>query len=226
MANRYPQTHGRTRPVSIAERPTQPADASDAPSPPSGKSRAWVSRGHIAAAAAALAVAVAGVVALASAHGGEPLSTAGRKGIIQTAISLPYRLQGLDRLPSASDPTHIATWQQKAKTASKGAVLAAQGYGTPGSSRTLRVVAARTDLTGTLELGWAADSGHSVGSTHCTQNVRFVPGGQAGIRPTIMLCWRTSESLSVYALMIDPRATLTDADAAPAVDLTWDAVSK
>jgi hypothetical protein len=42
-----------------------------------------------------------------------------------------------------------------------------------------------------------------------------------------MLCWRASASLSVYALVIDPKATtpVPTTDAAQAVDSVWRSAS-
>jgi hypothetical protein len=71
------------------------------------------------------------------------------------------------------------------------------------TKRTLRVVSAPADLTGKLELAWAADGGTAVGDAHCTQTFRFNPALPAGRRPTMMLCWRTSAGRSVYALLVD-----------------------
>jgi hypothetical protein len=68
---------------------------------------------------------------------------------------------------------------------------------------TLKVVSAHGDLTGQRELAWAADAGHAVGAARCTQNFRINPQSKAGIRPTMLLCWRTSATKSVYTLAVD-----------------------
>ncbi|HKT02426.1 MAG TPA: hypothetical protein VJT31_23090, partial [Rugosimonospora sp.] len=73
----------------------------------------------------------------------------------------------------------------------------------PRQHHTLRVVSARGDLAGQRELAWAADSGYAVGSARCTQNFRFNVDSPARVRPTLMLCWRTSPAKTVYTIAVD-----------------------
>jgi hypothetical protein len=68
---------------------------------------------------------------------------------------------------------------------------------------TLRVVSAPTDLSGQRELAWAADSGHPVGAARCTQNFRIGASAAPRVRPTMLLCWRTSPDRSVYTIAVD-----------------------
>jgi hypothetical protein len=137
-------------------------------------------------------------------------------------ITLPETAAGMSPLENG-DVTRDPAWQQLAKKAAKGAVFAARTYGHENSNHIVRVVAARTDLTGTLELGWAADAGSKVGAVNCTNTTRLTPDQPPRSRPTLMLCWRTSPSLSVYALVIDPKATspVPTTDAAATVDAVW-----
>ncbi len=137
-------------------------------------------------------------------------------------ITLPETAGG-KRPMGASDLTRKPQWIQQATKAAGGAVLAARTYGAPGSYDIVRVVAARADLTGALELAWAGDAGTKVGAVSCTNRTRFTPDQPARVRPTVMLCWRTSGSLSVYVLVIDPKATtpVPMADAAATVDSVW-----
>jgi hypothetical protein len=117
-------------------------------------------------------------------------------------------------------------WQQRAQVASQGAALAFKAYGAAGPTRSIRVVAARTDLTGAPGFTWAVDEGRPVGKYRCTQNVRLVPRGTAGIRPTVMLCWRTSSTLSAYALVVDPQHPVKEAEGVAALDQVWSDVVK
>jgi len=139
------------------------------------------------------------------------------------ALSAPATLAGL--APMATDPLQAPTWQAKARAVTGGAAFTARTYGKGGPTRSIRAVAARTDLTRTLELAWAADDGHAVGPNLCTQNVQLVPGGRIAVRPTVMVCWRKATGLTAYVAIIDPRATLTDADGGAAMDQLWTAVS-
>ena len=44
-------------------------------------------------------------------------------------------------------------------------------------------------------------------------------------RPTLLVCWRTSSTLSAYAVVIDPKAKapIADAEGVAAVDTAWKA---
>jgi hypothetical protein len=141
-------------------------------------------------------------------------------------ITLPATAGGKNPL-GATDVTRRPEWVQQAKQAVHGAVFAAQTYGTPGSFDIVRIVAARHDLTGTLEMTWAGDAGTKVGPVSCTNTIRLTPEQPAKVHPTVMLCWRTSASLSVYVLVIDPKATkpVPMTDAADTVQSVWRSAS-
>ena len=68
------------------------------------------------------------------------------------------------------------------------------------SEGTVRVVTAKSDLTGQHELLMAADDGEPVGDVHCTQKLRFAQGSPARSFSGLLLCWRTSASRSVVTL--------------------------
>ena len=61
----------------------------------------------------------------------------------------------------------------------------------------------------------------------CTNKTRLTPDQPPRVRPTLMLCWRTSPSLSVYTLVVDPKATspVPTTDAAATVDTVWRSAS-
>jgi hypothetical protein len=88
------------------------------------------------------------------------------------------------------------------------------------NGQTMRVVSARGDLTGQRELTWAADAGHQVGAARCTQNFQFSPDSPAAVRPTMLLCWRTSALKSVYVIDVNPKGRPSEADTTAA--LTWE----
>lgn len=174
------------------------------------------------------AVGAAGVVRLGDQ--GEtataPAAVDSNLALKDSPLTLPPTVAGLSPLASG-DVTSDPAWLQQAKKATGGAVFTARTYGRPAPGRILRVVAARTDLTGALELGWAAGSETKIGATSCTNTTRFTPDQAPRARPTLMLCWRTSGSLSVYALEIDPRSTtpVASTQAAAAVDAVWRSAS-
>lgn len=86
---------------------------------------------------------------------------------------------------------------------------------------TLRVVSARADLTGQRELAWVADSGYRVGTARCTQNFRLPPGTPARVRPTMLICWRTSAARSVYTVAVDIDRPPSAPASVAAIDRVW-----
>ena len=67
----------------------------------------------------------------------------------------------------------------------------------------LRIITARSDLTGQRALLWAADKGKRYGKTSCTQNFKFSNNETPAVRPTLLLCWRTSANRSVATALVD-----------------------
>lgn len=65
---------------------------------------------------------------------------------------------------------------------------------------TLQVVSARLDLTGQHELTWVTDEGLPMGYARCTQKFRFSAEAPVVEKPTLLLCWRTSATRSVYTI--------------------------
>lgn len=86
---------------------------------------------------------------------------------------------------------------------------------------TLRVVSARADLTGVRELAWAADDGVPVGDARCTQNFHF-SNAPAAEKPTLLLCWRTSPSKSVYTIAVTLKGRPSTETSVAAIDKQWD----
>ena len=140
-------------------------------------------------------------------------------------ITLPERLGGLAAGPLAADFAVQPIWRQRAQAAAPGAIVVGRAYGSAQVRRQIRVVAGRADLAGKLEFAWAADSGRtlhsSLGTAHCTQNLILVARSNASVRPTAMLCWRTTSALSVYSFVIDFDHHPTTAGGVAVLDATW-----
>lgn len=85
----------------------------------------------------------------------------------------------------------------------------------------LRVVSARQDLTGLKELAWAADQGAPVGDARCTQRFRFVAGAPPAEKPSLLLCWRTSATKSVYTVAVAATGRPPAATSVAAIDARW-----
>jgi hypothetical protein len=108
--------------------------------------------------------------------------------------------------PAKSPPAKAAqppAMQSTTTTTTTGDVTVTSSGSLPKEHHTLRVVSARSDLSGQRELAWAADAGRVVGDARCTQNFRFNAASRAGVRPTLMICWRTSATKSVYTVAVD-----------------------
>jgi hypothetical protein len=95
---------------------------------------------------------------------------------------------------------------------------------TPGGG-TLRITTTRGDLTGQRPLLWAADDGEPAGGSRCTQKFRFSEGDLGGVRPTMLLCWRTSSSRSVAVLSIAKDGAPSTADATAVIEQEWKKLS-
>ncbi|MEV6343855.1 hypothetical protein [Actinoplanes sp. NPDC051851] len=87
--------------------------------------------------------------------------------------------------------------------------------------RTVRYVTADHDLTGQRELLWAADRGEKVGDGHCTQNFHFSNNREPKIRPTMMMCWRTSATKSVVAIAVVKEGRPKAAETIELLDRKW-----
>ncbi|MEU7904337.1 hypothetical protein [Actinoplanes sp. NPDC049118] len=89
-------------------------------------------------------------------------------------------------------------------------------------SETIKVASARKDLTGYRELAWIVDSGHrAVGNSECTSKIRLSNNIEARERPTLLLCWRTSPTRSVYTLAVKPGGRPSAAASVAAIDKQW-----
>lgn len=86
---------------------------------------------------------------------------------------------------------------------------------------TLRVVSSRSDLTGLREHAWAADKGRRVGDATCTDNFHFSNDSKAQVRPTMLLCWRTSAQRSVLTVAVTKSGRPASATSIAALDKEW-----
>ncbi|MEU4241239.1 hypothetical protein [Actinoplanes sp. NPDC026619] len=130
--------------------------------------------------------------------------------------------------PPASSPPALAPPRSPASS-SPPPDLAAAGLA-PGwiSERTerrpngsLRIISARSDLTGRRELLWAADGGRPIDKVNCTQNLHFSDDARPAIQPNLLLCWRTSATRSVATLLSDRGGHPSIADSVDTIDREW-----
>ncbi|WP_436527525.1 hypothetical protein [Actinoplanes sp. HUAS TT8] len=86
---------------------------------------------------------------------------------------------------------------------------------------TMKITTAAYDLSGRRPLNWAADQGTDVDGSKCTQKFHFSQGDPGGLRPTMLLCWRTSDKRSVAVLSVTPNGKPSIADSTATVDSEW-----
>jgi len=89
----------------------------------------------------------------------------------------------------------------------------------------IRVVSARLDLTGQRELSWVADKGEKVGGARCTQKIRVTPDQPPRVRPTFLLCWRTSADKSVYTVAVNLKGKPSAQESVAQIDKAWASLS-
>ncbi|MBL7254310.1 hypothetical protein [Paractinoplanes lichenicola] len=89
------------------------------------------------------------------------------------------------------------------------------------SGGTMRVITGRYDLSGGRELAWAGDKGQEVDGAHCTQNFTFSAGSAPAVRPTMLLCWRTSAKRSVVVLTVEKSGPPSMAKSAAVIEQSW-----
>lgn len=127
------------------------------------------------------------------------------------------RVRNTTPLPA---PTTIIKAPPRSNTGVMVATSVSSSGSLPKDRRTLRVVWGRGDLTGQQELALVADAGRPVGSARCTQNFA-VPPAPARVRPTMLMCWRTSPTKSVYTMLVDVERPPSEADSVAALDRVW-----
>lgn len=85
---------------------------------------------------------------------------------------------------------------------------------------TVRVITARQDLTGYRELG-SVVGGRPFRKADCTQTFRFSQDGAAKRLPRLLVCWRTSETRSVFTVSVDPEGSPSRAFSVTALESAW-----
>lgn len=176
-------------------------------------------RRPIALGAAVLLLAAAAGAGVALSRDGE---SAGPTGPTDAPASLPGKVGGLDQADSATAKGQQQAFEQKAEQLGDVTVVG-RTYSSQSGRRTIKAVVGRTDLTGKLDLAWAADQGREVGPARCTSNLKLTATSKPAVRKTMLLCWRTTKTLSAYAVIIDFDRTPKDADGVAALTQAWDA---
>jgi len=189
--------------------------------------RPWRRRKYQVAAAAA-GVAVAGAAVLAAAFGGKD-PTASTRDTRTDLVAPPASSatltapdpQASDATPSAPEPSAPPMRARPPIHPNASVEPTISESGSPTDRRTLRVVSARGDLTGSRELLWVADGGHAVGKARCSQRFRFSPDAAVSEKPTLLICWRTSATRSVYTVAVDLDGRPSEKASVATIDKVW-----
>lgn len=91
----------------------------------------------------------------------------------------------------------------------------------PTSEGTIRITTAPGDLTGQQDQLLAGDDGRRVGTSRCTQSVRFTRSAPARVIPNMLLCWRTSDSRSVVTMAVARKGKPSAAASTAVIDREW-----
>ena len=168
----------------------------------------------------------AAVVLAAAVGGGAFLlrddKPSGPGGPATAPAALPDKVAGLDQADSKTAKGQQEAFEEKAQKLGDVTVVG-RTYTSENKRRTIKVVVGRTDLTRKLDLAWVADKGREVGDARCTSNLKLTPESKPSVRKTMLLCWRTTDTLSAYSLIIDFDRTPKDADGVAALTEAWNA---
>lgn len=88
----------------------------------------------------------------------------------------------------------------------------------------VRVVSARSDLSGQGELQWVAGGVEPYRNAECTQRFQLGNEPKPARKPNLLLCWRTSAKKSVIAVLVDPKGKPSKAKAVGELDKKWRAM--
>jgi hypothetical protein len=148
-----------------------------------------------------------------------------RNGVPQSARPSPTPSIPDDQVAAAQVGGLLAAAPQPARSGmgiASGPVTVSTETGTDGSS--IRVVAARYDLTGRWSPLSPGDQGHAVGDARCTAKLAALPGGPASERPTMLMCWRMSPLKSVVTVAIRPQSRPLAGASVDVLDRSWKAM--
>ncbi|GIF13034.1 hypothetical protein [Actinoplanes teichomyceticus] len=85
----------------------------------------------------------------------------------------------------------------------------------------VRIVAAPGDLTGQGELAWVAGGVRSYRDARCSQTFKFSTSPTPRKRDNLLICWRTSATKSVVAVVVDPQGRPSRAKALAELHKKW-----
>jgi hypothetical protein len=138
------------------------------------------------------------------------------------SASAPSLRQRLNDARSANDRLGTGVrrpFPQVTSTADPSKVTVTQ-TGSPAIGHYLRVSTSRQNLANYQELAWARD-GKKFGDATCTQTITLSPDTPPKVKPTLLLCWRTSARKSVYTIAVDFKKPPAKEVSVAALDKAW-----
>lgn len=158
------------------------------------------------------------VIASASATGQSGASVA--PSVTRTSKS-PKPAKPVERRPSPTVTRTPDAAKNQSGVAAQAAGAVSERIEALGNG-TIRIVSAPRDLSGERELALAGDKGKPVGDgVRCTSEVRMASGVPASQRPTMLLCWRTSETRSVVTMAVIPKGEAPTAESVDIIGKEW-----
>jgi hypothetical protein len=85
----------------------------------------------------------------------------------------------------------------------------------------LKIASARADLTGYEELGWIVGKGEKAGNARCTKKIKLSVDEAVREHPTLLICWRTSATKSVYTVAVKIKGAPSQKLSVAAVAKEW-----
>lgn len=85
----------------------------------------------------------------------------------------------------------------------------------------VRVLAAREDLTGQRELAYVAGGVEKYRNVPCSQTFQFSTSPTPAKKDNLLMCWRTTATKSVVAIVVDPKGKPSRDKALAAIEQKW-----
>ncbi len=89
----------------------------------------------------------------------------------------------------------------------------------------VRVLAAREDLTGQRELAYVAGGVRKYRNVPCSQTFKFSTNPKPARKDNLLMCWRTTATKSVVAIVVDPKGKPSRDKALAAIEQKWRSMS-
>jgi hypothetical protein len=85
----------------------------------------------------------------------------------------------------------------------------------------VRILAAREDLTGQRELAYVAGGVQKYRNVPCSQTFQFSTTPAPAKKDNLLMCWRTTATKSVVAIVVDPKGKPSREKAVAAIEQKW-----